>query len=135
MERLIIKNGLIFDPINNIDGEVKDILVESGKITEKFSAEKDVKEIDAKGKTVIPSATDIHTHVASQQVNWARLLGTNQKKFMDIWQGLTLRNIARNYISNGYTFILEANVFPSLTKQRPLFSLHYGCLPQSSSTR
>ncbi|MEE9376831.1 MAG: amidohydrolase family protein [Candidatus Lokiarchaeia archaeon] len=117
MSRLIINNGLVFDPINNIYGEIKDILIESGKIVEKFSSETNVKEIDAKGKTVIPSAIDIHTHVASQQVNWARLLGANNNKFKEIWEGLTLKNIARNYISNGYTFILEANVFPSLAKQ------------------
>ena len=117
MNKLIIKNGLVFDPINKIDGEIKDILIESGKIVEKFSNLKDVKEIDAKRKTVIPSAIDIHTHVASQQVNWARLLGTNHTKFKEVWQGLALRNIARNYISQGYTFILEANVFPSLAKQ------------------
>ncbi|UCD00759.1 MAG: amidohydrolase family protein, partial [Promethearchaeota archaeon] len=79
--------------------------------------ENDVKEINAKGKTVIPSAIDIHTHVASQQINWARLLGINNNEFKKIWNGLTLRNIAREYISNGYTFILEANVFPSLAKQ------------------
>ena len=117
MNRLIIKNGLIYDPINNIEGEKKDILVESGKIIDKFSSNKDIKEIDAIGKTVIPSASDIHTHVASQQVNWARLLGSNNKKFKDYWQGLTLKNIARDYVSMGYTFILEANVFPSLAKQ------------------
>ncbi|MFX0105072.1 MAG: amidohydrolase family protein [Candidatus Hodarchaeota archaeon] len=117
MDRLIIKNGLVFDPINKIEGEIKDILIESGKIVEKFSSETDVKEIDAKGKTVIPSAIDLHTHIASQQVNWVRLLGVNNKNFKEIWQGLTLRNIAKNYISNGYTFILEANVFPSLAKE------------------
>ncbi|MFX1553503.1 MAG: amidohydrolase family protein [Promethearchaeota archaeon] len=117
MDKLIIKNGLVFDPINNIEGEIKDILIESGRIIEKFTNEKNVKEINAKGKTVIPSAIDIHTHVASQQVNWARLLGTSNSKFKENWHGLTLQNIARDYISNGYTFILEANVFPSLAKQ------------------
>ncbi|MFX0143257.1 MAG: amidohydrolase family protein, partial [Candidatus Hodarchaeota archaeon] len=84
---------------------------------EKFSSEKDVREIDANGKTVIPSAIDMHTHVASQQVNWVRLLGTDHNIFKETWNGLTLRNIARDYISNGYTFIVEANVFPSLAKQ------------------
>jgi formylmethanofuran dehydrogenase subunit A len=117
MEKLIIKNGIVFDPLNKIEGEAKDILIESGKIVEKFSAKKDIKEIDASGKTVIPSALDIHTHIASQQVNWARLLGTNNKKFKEVWKGLILEDIARDYISNGYTFILEANVFPSLSKQ------------------
>ncbi|MHA2180832.1 MAG: amidohydrolase family protein [Promethearchaeota archaeon] len=117
MNKLIIKNGLVYDPLNKIEGEKKDILVESGKIVERFSNEKDIKEIDAEGKTVIPSAIDIHTHVASQQVNWIRLLGLNDNKFTEIWHGLTLENIAKDYISMGFTFILEANVFPSLAKQ------------------
>ena len=117
INRLIIRNGSIYDPINNIEGEKNDILVESGKIVDKFTSNKDVKEIDATGKTVIPSAIDIHTHVASQQVNWVRLLGSNNDKFNEVWQGLTLKNIAKDYISMGYTFILEANVFPSLAKQ------------------
>jgi len=117
MEKIIIKNGLVFDPLNDINGEVKDILIENEVIVEKFTTEKDIKEIDAKGKTIIPSALDIHTHIASQQVNWARLLGTRNKVFQETWKGLTLKNIARDYIKNGYTFILEANVFPSLSKQ------------------
>ena len=117
MKKLIIKNGLVFDPLNQIEGEIKDILIESGKIVEKFTNENDIKEIDASGKTVISGAIDIHTHVASQQVNWARLLGANNKHFKEEWQGLTLDKIAKDYISMGYTFILEANVFPSLAKQ------------------
>ena len=117
MERLVIKNGLVFDPLNNVEGEKKDILIESGKIVEKFSTLTNIKEIDANGKTVIPAASDIHTHVASQQVNWARLLGANIDKFKETWKGLTLEKIAKDYINMGYTFILEANVFPSLAKQ------------------
>ncbi len=117
MERLVIKNGLVFDPLNNIVGEKKDILIESGKIVEKFSTLTDIKEIDANGKTVIPAASDIHTHIASQQVNWARLLGANNDRFKETWKGLTLEKIAKDYISMGYTFILEASVFPSLAKQ------------------
>ena len=117
MEKILIKNGLVFDPINNIGGEIKDILIENGTIVEKFSNNNELKEIDANGKTVIPSALDIHTHIASHQVNWARLLGRGSKEFQETWKGLTLKNIARDYIKNGYTFILEANVFPSLSKQ------------------
>ena len=28
MGKLIIKNGLVFDPINKLEGEVKDLLIE-----------------------------------------------------------------------------------------------------------
>ncbi len=117
MEKLIIKNGIIFDPFNKIEGEIKDILIEDGVIVEKFSAESDVKIIDAKDKTVIPAALEIHAHFAAQQVNWARLLGKSNDKFMEYWKGLTLEHVAKSYIANGYTFILEASVFPSLASQ------------------
>ncbi|MFX1407591.1 MAG: amidohydrolase family protein [Promethearchaeota archaeon] len=116
MSKLLLKNGFIFDPFNDLAGEIKDILIEEGKIVEKFSNEKDVKEINVKGKTVIPSAIDIHSHVASQQLSWIRLLGINNAKFKQGWKGLTFESIAKSYISNGFTFILEANVFPSLVK-------------------
>jgi len=117
MTKLLVKNGFVFDPFNSIEGEKKDILIEDGKVVDKFGSSSDIKEIDAKGKTVIPAALEIHAHVASQQLNWVRLLGSNNQEFRNLWKGLTLTNIAKDYISNGYTFILEANVFPSLTKQ------------------
>ncbi len=117
MTNLLVKNGFVFDPFNNIEGEKKDILIEDGKVVDKFASSSDIREIDAKGKTVVPAAVEIHAHVASQQLNWARLLGSNNQDFQDQWNGLTLNTIAKDYVSNGYTFILEANVFPSLTKQ------------------
>jgi formylmethanofuran dehydrogenase subunit A len=117
MSKLIVKNGYVFDPLNKIEGEKKDILIEEGKVVDKFSNNNDIKEIDASGKTVVPAAVEIHAHVASQQLNWVRLLGSNNQDFQNYWKGLTLTNIAKNYIANGYTFILEANVFPSLAKQ------------------
>lgn len=114
--KLLVKNGIVYDPVNHIEGEVKDILIESGKIVSKFSNDVDVQEIDASGKTVVPAALDIHTHVASQQLNWARLIGTHNKQFLSYWKGLTLEHIARSYLANGFTFVLEANVYPSLSK-------------------
>ncbi len=116
MSRLLVKNGFVFDPFNTIEGESKDILIEDGKVVDKFTSSSDIKEIDAKGKTVVPAAVEIHAHIASQQLNWVRLLGSNNQDFQNVWNSLTLNAIAKDYISNGYTFILEANVFPSLAK-------------------
>ena len=117
MAKLLVKNGFVFDPFNSIEGDAKDILIEDGKVVDNFTNSSDIQEIDAKGKTVVPAAVEIHAHVASQQLNWVRLLGSNNQDFQNHWNGLTLNAIAKDYISNGYTFILEANVFPSLTKQ------------------
>ncbi|MGV9142213.1 MAG: hypothetical protein ACOC1X_04670 [Promethearchaeota archaeon] len=117
MSKLLGKNGTVFDPLNSIEGEIKDILIEDGKIVESFTSDIDVNEIDATGKTVIPSGIDMHAHISSQQLNWARLLGQKNATFQKYWNGLSLRKIANDYISNGYTFVLDANVFPSLASQ------------------
>ncbi len=117
MSKIIVKNGHVYDPINNINGEVKDILIENGIIVEKFSSENQVKEINAQDKTIIPAGIDIHCHIATPQLNWVRLLGVNYEKFKSYWNNLTLNAIAQNYIKMGYTFVTEANVFPSLANQ------------------
>ncbi|MEJ2276666.1 MAG: amidohydrolase family protein [Candidatus Lokiarchaeota archaeon] len=117
MSNLIIKNGLIFDPLNEISGEIKDILIENGKIVNQFSSEDDIKEIDASNKTVIPAALDIHTHITSPHLNWVRLLGNKIESFKKTWNNFDLFEISKNYIKNGYTFICESNVLPSLSKQ------------------
>ena len=114
--KILVKNGIIYDPINKIEGEIKDILIENGKVVSKFSNNTDIKEIDASGKTVVPAAIDIHAHIASQQLNWARLIGTRNEQFTSYWKGLTLEHIAKSYIANGFTFVLEANVYPCLSK-------------------
>lgn len=62
--RLLIKNGRVIDPENNTD-EIKDILVENGKIAK---AAKNIpgnshRVIDATGKIVMPGLVDMHVHL------------------------------------------------------------------------
>jgi dihydroorotase len=62
---LLIRNGRIIDPKNNIDAKM-DVGVKDGKITKVASgipAEQAVKVIDAAGLIVAPGLIDIHTHV------------------------------------------------------------------------
>ena len=59
---LLIKNGRVIDPANNIDKQC-DVLVAEGKIAEVGKVEKNVKNvIDAQGKLVTPGLIDIHVH-------------------------------------------------------------------------
>ncbi len=59
---LLIKNGHVIDPKNNID-EVKDIAIYNGKIV-KYEPKEDAKHIvDAKGKFVFPGLIDAHAHM------------------------------------------------------------------------
>ncbi len=62
--KILIKNGRVIDPANNIDG-VRDILVEDGLIAK---VEKDLKTqadevIDARDKIVMPGLVDMHVHL------------------------------------------------------------------------
>lgn len=66
---LVIRNGTVYDPANGIDGEVKDIHIEGGKIVEEAEGQ----EIDASGLIVLPGGVDIHTHIAGSKVNLGRL--------------------------------------------------------------
>ena len=53
---IAIKNGYVFDPLNEIKGEIIDIFVKDGKVVKELSAAeiKEAKVIDASGLTVMP---------------------------------------------------------------------------------
>jgi len=70
---LLIKNGYVYDPLNDVKGEIMDICVENGKIVENIN-EKKAHVIDASNLVVMPGGVDIHTHVAGSEVNAGRLL-------------------------------------------------------------
>lgn len=62
--RILIKNGRVIDPANNID-DVRDILIEGSQISK---VSKSIKEpadkiIDASSKVVMPGIVDMHVHL------------------------------------------------------------------------
>ena len=73
MTELIIKNGVVYDPLNRINGEKMDLAINDGKIVEKVNENK-AKVIDASGMIVMPGGVDIHCHIAGAEVNTGRLL-------------------------------------------------------------
>ena len=72
MTELRIKGGTVHDPANGIDGEVRDVCIDGGRIVAEVSA--GASTIDAAGMVVMPGGVDIHCHVASSGVNLARRL-------------------------------------------------------------
>ncbi|MDD5435035.1 MAG: dihydroorotase [Nitrospira sp.] len=62
---ILIKNGRIIDPVNNVD-ETADLLIEDGKIASvcrNISPSSKVETIDAAGQLVVPGLIDMHTHL------------------------------------------------------------------------
>ena len=77
MKDLIIKNGLVYDPLNNVDGEKKEIHIRDGIVVDKVNG--DAKIIDASGMIVMPGGVDIHSHIAGTKVNAGRSFRPDDK--------------------------------------------------------
>lgn len=67
----ILKNGIVYDPANKVNGEKKDVCFKDGKIVEDVSA--DAKVIDVTDKIVMPAGVDPHAHVAGPKLVLGRL--------------------------------------------------------------
>jgi len=77
MNDLIIKNGLVYDPLNKIDGEKKEMHIKNGIVVEKVNG--DAKVIDASGMIIMPGGVDIHSHIAGTKVNLGRAFRPEDK--------------------------------------------------------
>ena len=68
---LRITGGKVYDPANNINGVVKDICIDNGRIVAEVDGGRT---LDATGMVVFPGGVDIHTHVAGAALNFARAM-------------------------------------------------------------
>jgi len=78
MERLRIVGGRVYDPRNGIDGEVREICIEGGRIVAELP--EDAPSLDARGMVVMPGGVDIHCHIAGPKVNLARRLEPERRR-------------------------------------------------------
>ena len=70
--RLRIVGGTMHDPANGVDGEIRDVCIEGGRIVADLPA--GAPTLDARGMVVMPGGVDIHSHFASSSCNHARRL-------------------------------------------------------------
>ncbi|MCI0399974.1 MAG: amidohydrolase family protein, partial [Gammaproteobacteria bacterium] len=118
---LRVVNGRVYDPANDVDGKVRDICVQDGKIVE--SVPEEAKRIDAQGMVVMPGGVDIHCHIAGPKVNLARKLQPEDHRH-DVHPGTPFTRSGTGgvvpstfatgyrYTALGYTTAMEAAVPP-----------------------
>ena len=127
---LKIAGGTVYDPTNGVDGKIRDLWVENGRIVEapQDSQVSPARVIDARGLVVMPGGIDMHCHVAGPKANAARFLRPEQNRGNEIARsGLTrsgtLGSVPSTFITGykyaglGYTTIFDAAV-------PPLFARH-----------
>lgn len=82
MPLLKISGGRVYDPANGINGEVRDVWIQDGRVIEKPGSA-DVRPdrtIDATGMIVMPGGVDMHCHIAGPKVNAARKMQPEDKR-------------------------------------------------------
>ena len=121
-DRLRIRGARLYDPLNDVDGEVRDLCIEDGRIVESLPA--DAPTLDARGLVAMPGGVDIHSHIAGPTVNLARKLQPEDHRDDPHPRVGSLRSgtggtvpstwaTGYRYAGLGYTTVLEAAVAPS----------------------
>jgi formylmethanofuran dehydrogenase subunit A len=129
---LRISGGSVYDPANGINGDVRDICIDEGRIV--AAAPAGARTIDARGMVVMPGGVDIHSHVAGASVNLARRLVPEEHDAdpaprPDLLDGEPLARSGTGgtvpstfttgyrYAGLGYTTVFDAAVAPLTARQ------------------
>jgi formylmethanofuran dehydrogenase subunit A len=116
-----ITGGAVHDPANDVDGEVRDVCLEDGKVVADVGS--DVRRIDARGMVVMAGGVDIHAHIAGPKVNAARRLSPEDRRDDPLDRTELLRSgtggmvpstfaTGYRYSLLGYTTVVEAAAPP-----------------------
>jgi formylmethanofuran dehydrogenase subunit A len=142
-KQTILTSGRVYDPMNGIDGEIKDICISDGKIVDKVSAS--AKKIDLKGRLVMAGGVDMHSHIVGSKVGVGRATCPEdhrkdpvpRTKYTRGGVGYTMPNsyvIGYRYSAMGYTTVIEPalpalKALGSWEEMEDLHNLDSGLLP------
>ena len=128
--QLRIAGGTLHDPANRIDGEVRDICIEDGRVV--AGLPDDAPTLDARGMIVMPGGVDMHSHLASSSCNHARRLLPEERAAdpapaPELRDGLDPRSgtggtvpstftTGYRYAGLGYTTVFDAAVAPLMAR-------------------
>ena len=116
-----ISGGRVHDPANDVDGELRDVCLNDGKVVADVGPE--ARRIDARGMVVMAGGVDIHAHIAGPKVNAARKLSPDDRRGDPLDRtellrsgtgGLVPSTFATGYRYSllGYTTVVEAAAPP-----------------------
>ena len=71
---LQLAGGTVYDPINGVEGEVRDLWIEDGRIVAPPVDRPADRSLDLRGKVVMAGGIDLHSHIGGGKVNIARML-------------------------------------------------------------
>ncbi|HWA98914.1 MAG TPA: formylmethanofuran dehydrogenase subunit A, partial [Pirellulales bacterium] len=77
-----IAGGTLYDPANGIDGQVRDLWIDGGRMVDAPAdpGVRPAKTLDATGLVVMPGGVDMHSHIVGPKVNLARKMRPEEKR-------------------------------------------------------
>jgi len=126
-----LTGGKVYDPINGVDGEVRDIFVENGRIVSPSPTAKVDQEYALHGRVVMAGGIDPHTHIGGGKATIARMLMPEDHIGDEIPSTSLMRAGSGNaipstltagyrYAEMGYTAAFEPAMLPSNARQTHL---------------
>lgn len=123
-----LSGGKVYDPANSVNGEVRDVYVDGGKIVSPDSGARVDKEYDLKGRVVMAGAIDPHTHIGGGKVTIARTLMPEDHQMDEVAHTELTRAgtghalpstmiTGYRYAEMGYTAGFEPAVLPANARQ------------------
>ena len=124
MGLLKLAGGTVHDPANGIDGEVRDVWIDGGRIVAAPADGGAARVVDCSGLVVMPGGVDIHAHIAGPKVNVARKLRPEDRRdhapmrrtdrLRSGTVGSTPTTFATGYLyaGLGYTTVFDAAIPP-----------------------
>jgi formylmethanofuran dehydrogenase subunit A len=123
---LKIAGGYVYDPMNDVDGQVQDLWVANGKMVPAPTdpATRPARVLDAAGLVIMPGGIDMHCHIAGPKVNTARKMRPEEKRRDEPVRRTALTHSGTmgsvpstfatgyKYIGLGYTTAFDAAVPP-----------------------
>lgn len=115
---IALRGGRIIDPANGRD-EIGDLYIADGRLAEPPSDPDKAEALDLTGKIVMAGGIDIHSHIAGNTVNWARMLmpssGAPEPHPGHLPLGAPLPTAfetGRLYAQMGFTTVVEPALLP-----------------------
>ncbi len=130
-----LKNGRLYDPAQQKNGEQEDIYIAQGRIIAKpLDMSKVTKTFDLSGKIVMAGAIDMHSHIGGGKINIARMMlpeFQESKKYSEPEAHICTPNCSHHatpnttdtgfrYIEMGYTAAFEPALMPVNARQAHL---------------
>jgi formylmethanofuran dehydrogenase subunit A len=127
-EIILIRNGQVYDPLNGVNGEIRDVWIKGGRIAGPEDVDRaGVEIIDATGLVVMPGGVDIHSHIVGAKVNAGRKFRPEDHRdhtrsrtsFTRSGAGYTVPTTYLTgylYAEMGYTTVMEAATAPLIAR-------------------